>query len=127
MSFNPRSVAIVSIAYFPKWYEGTLRSIKHTDKVRGDLALEFCTKAAKLSYQVVIVSGGSKVFSIELAKIKGIIILKKRGEKPSFARRMGIRIASKLTGVKAIVISEAEKVSIVTDCIFPIVESIING
>ena len=51
--FNPTDVGLAIITYYPKWYRGKLRSIKHTDKVRGDLALEFFTKATKLGYKVV--------------------------------------------------------------------------
>lgn len=128
MHFDPRSVAIATITYFPKWYKGTLKSIKHTDKVRGDLALESCKSAAKLDYQMIVVNGeSSKTFSKELSGIKGIIVVRRRGKKRSPGKRMGIKIASKLPGVKVIVISEAEKVSIVTDCIPQIAEPIING
>ncbi len=127
MRIDPKSIAIATITYFPKWYKGTLKSIKHTDKIRGDLALESCKSAAKLGYQMVVVNGGSsKTFAKELSSIKGIIVIRRRGKKRSPGKRMGIRIASKLPGVKVIVISEAEKVSIVTDCIPQIVEPIIN-
>lgn len=37
--FNPTPLAIAATTSYPKWYRGKLRSIKHTDKVRGDLAL----------------------------------------------------------------------------------------
>ena len=128
MSFDPRSVAISTITYFPKWYKGTLKSIKHTDKIRGDLALESCKSAAKLDYQMIVVNGGSsKTFSKELSDIKGIIVVKRRGKKRSPGKRIGIKIASKLPGIKVIVISEAEKVSIIADCIPQIAEPIING
>lgn len=128
MRFDPRTVAIATITYFPKWYKGTLKSIKHTDKVRGDLALECAKKAVKLGYQMIVANGGSpKTFTKELSKINGILVIKRINKKRSPGRRMGIRIASKLPGVKVIIISEAEKVSIVTDCVPQIVEPIING
>lgn len=128
MHFDPRSVAIATITHFPKWYKGILKSIKHTDKVRGDLALECANKAAKLGYKMIVVNrGSSKTFTKELSSIKGIIVIRRRGKKRSPGKRMGIRIASKLRGVKVIIISEAEKVSIVTDCVPQIVEPLING
>lgn len=128
MRFDPKSIAIAAITYFPKWYRGTLKSIKHTDKIRGDLALECARKAAKLGYQMIVANGGSpKTFTKELSSISGILVVKRRGKKRSPGKRVGIRIASKLPGVKVIVVSEAEKVSIVTDCIPQIVEPIING
>lgn len=128
MRFDPKSVGIATITYYPKWYSGALRSIKHTDKVRGDLALDYCRKAVKLGYQTVVANSGSpKTFVRELSRIKGILIVKRRSKKRSPGKRLSIKIVSKLPGVKVIVISESEKVSIVTDCIPQIVEPIING
>ena len=128
MGFDPKSVAIATITYFPKWYKGTLRSIKHTDKVRGDLALETCRNAAILDYQMVASDGGSsKTFTKELSGINGIFVIKKRNKKRSPGKRMSIRVASKLAGIKVIVILEVEKVSMITKCIIQIAEPIING
>lgn len=128
MRFDSSSVAITTITYFPKWYRGILRSLKHTDKVRGDLALEFAKKATKLKYKIVLVDGGSsKTFIKELSDIKNILVVKRRSKKRSPGKRIGIKIASKLPGVKIIVVSEAEKVSIVTDCIPQIARPIMEG
>jgi hypothetical protein len=128
MSFNPKSVAIVAITYFPKWYKGILRSIKHTDKVRGDLVLEFAKKAAKLKYQLILVDGGSsKTFKKEISNINGVLVIKRRNKKRSPGKRIGIRFASKLHDVKVIVITEAEKVSLIANCILQITKPILEG
>lgn len=106
-------VAIVLITYYPKWYKGVLKSIKHTDKVRGDLCLEFLEKATKEGYQVVLVDGKSaKTFRRELQKFTSLKLFNRRTKKRSPNKRLGIRTASKLSGVKVIVITEPEKISL---------------
>ena len=46
-SLDSAPVAFAIITYYPQWYRGKLRSLKHTDKVRGDLAIEFFQTALK--------------------------------------------------------------------------------
>lgn len=112
-SLNPQAIAFALITYYHKWYRGKLRSIKHTDKVRGDLALEFFRKAAKIGYRVVVADGkSSKTFRKELTQIDGLIIIKRRSLKRSIARRQVIKKISKLPGVKVITITEPEKISL---------------
>ena len=114
--FDPKSVAIAVATYYPKWYKGRLRSVKHTDKVRGDLALEFVKTAKKLGYQIVVVNGKApRTFYKELHNIGNITILRRRGKKRSPAKRQAVKAASKLVGVKVIVLSEPEKVSLLTE------------
>lgn len=111
--FDPKSIAVAVITYYPKWYKGKLRSIKHTDKVRGDLALEFFGLASQLGYQVVCVDGkSSKTFKRELAKITGIKIVKRKSNASGPSKRWAIRVAAELAGVRVIVLSEPEKVSL---------------
>ncbi|MBI4226210.1 hypothetical protein HY612_03815 [Candidatus Roizmanbacteria bacterium] len=111
---DPNSIAFAVITYYPKWYRGKLRSIKHTDKVRGDLALEFFRRSKKLGCQVVVADGKSvKTFRNELSQIDGIRIIKRKSLKRSIARRQAIKIAANLPNVKVIVSSEAEKTSLI--------------
>ena len=77
--FNPTEVSLAIITYYPKWYRGKLRSIKHTDKVRGDLALEFFSKATKLGYKVVVADGkSSKTFKKAVSGIQDLIFIRRR-------------------------------------------------
>lgn len=111
-------IAVVSITFFPKWYRGRVKSIKHTDKIRGDLALEAIKKASDIGYQVVIVDGKSSAsFRKELGAINNIHVIKRRSLKRSPARRMGYKKTVGLHDVKVIVTTEAEKVSFITDCL----------
>jgi len=110
---DPSEIAIVLITYYPKWYKGVLKSIKHTDKVRGDLCLEFLTIAIKAGYHVVLVDGkSSKTFRQELQSFSTIQLINRRTKKRSPNKRLGINIASKILGVKAIVLTEPEKTSL---------------
>ncbi|OGK57812.1 hypothetical protein A3I50_04165 [Candidatus Roizmanbacteria bacterium RIFCSPLOWO2_02_FULL_37_9] len=111
--FDPSSVAIAVITYYPKWYQGKLRNIKDTDKVRGDLAIEFFSKATNLGYKVVVADGKSpKTFRKVLSKIRGLITIKRRSLKRSVARRQVIKRASQIPNVKVIISTEAEKTSL---------------
>lgn len=124
---NPQEIAIVLITYYPKWYKGVLRSIKHTDKVRGDLALEFLKKATKDGYQIVLVDGkSSKTFRQELTNFESIKLLRRRSKKRSPNKRMAIKLATKLENVKVIILSEPEKTSLL-DFIPEITKPILEG
>lgn len=127
-AFDSSEIAIIGISYLPKWYKGVLKSIKHSDKVRGDLILYSIRYARGVGYQVVVVDGGSsKTFVNELKKIKGINLMTVKTIKRSPNRRKAIFAASKIPGVKTIVMTEIEKVSMVTDCIPMAVKPILDG
>lgn len=116
LAFNPGQVAIAIITSYPKWYKGKLRSISHADKVRGDLALEFIKKATNSGYKLVIVDGkSSRSFRQILAEVPQIDFKKARVIKRSPKKRQAIKIASKIEGVKVIVLSEPEKISLLDD------------
>ena len=77
-AFNPQEIAIAASTYYPKWYKGKLRSIKHIDKVRGDLAIEFFKEAKKRGYQIVVVDGkSSKTFRKEIKNVENIILARR--------------------------------------------------
>lgn len=124
----PSEIAVVGITYLPKWYSGPLKSIKHTDKIRGDLVLYSVRFAIGVGHSVVLVDGGSaKTFVAELKKIQGIKIFQSKAPKRSPNRRKAIFEASKMGGIKAIVMTEIEKVSLITDCMNLMVSPILHG
>lgn len=128
MENNFSEVAIVGITYLPKWYSGKLKSIKHTDKIRGDLVLYAARYAIGIGYKVVLVDGGSaKTFILQLKKILGVKIFQSKVPKRSPNRRKAIFEASKIEGIKAIVMTEIEKVSLITDCMSLITSPILHG
>ena len=125
---NLNSVTLALISNYPKWYRGKIQSIKHTQKVRGDLALEMINVSVKKGIEVIIADGpSSKSFKKELKKIPGIIIANRRSFKRSPAKRVGFKIASRLKDVKAIISAEAEKVSLISDCLEQVVEPILKN
>lgn len=114
----PSEIAIVGIVYEPKWYSGRLKSVKHIEKIRGDLILYGLRFAASVGYKVSIVDGGStKTFQKELKKMPGISVVFSKIHKRSPNRRRAVFEASEIPGVRAIVMTEIEKVSFITDCI----------
>lgn len=115
IKINPSEVAIALSTFYPKWYKGKLRSIKHTDKIRGDLALGLLNKAMELKYQIVVVDvTSSKSFRRQLVTIYGINLVKKNTVmKRSPSRRLAFKIASKLDGVQVIFYTDPEKVSLI--------------
>lgn len=127
-NYDPSEIALIGITYLPKWYSGPLKSIKHTDKIRGDLILYSVKFAAGVGYKVVLVDGGSaKTLFAELKKIPGVKLFKAKIPKRSPNRRKAIFEASKIPGVRAIVMTEIEKVSLITDCMREICMPILNG
>lgn len=127
MTVKPETIAFAVTTFYPKWYKGALRSIKHTDKIRGDLALQSIKKAVKVGYRMVVVDGKSTgTFREELKQIPNIIFQTRKGVKRSPGKRQAFRIASKIPGVLAIVATEAEKYSLFTDCMPDIVKPILE-
>lgn len=113
---NPKEIALVGTTYQPKWYAGPTKSIKHTDKIRGDLILYSIQFAAGVGYKVVIVDGGSaKTFISQIKKIPGVKLFLVKTHKRSPNKRKAIFEASKIPEVQAIVLTEIEKVSLITD------------
>lgn len=126
-SFDPAKVAFALISYYPKWYRGKLRSIKHTDKIRGDLAIEFFRQASRRGCHVLVVDGKSaKTFKKELAQIVDINIISRKVQKRAPNRRRALRVASSIAGVEVVIFSEAEKVSLVTDCLEKLIKPILT-
>lgn len=121
MSFlihDPSSIAILATTHYPRWYRGKLRSIKHSDKIRGDLALEFVQKASEAGYQTIVADWKSaRTFRKTLSSIERTLIIKRKSLKSAPSKRQLIKKAVQLADVKVIVLTEPEKVSLVTDCI----------
>lgn len=123
-----QQIALCASTFYPKWYPGKIQSLKHTDKVRGDLVLEFAQKGRALGCQVVFVDGGSdQKWVDEVVKTPGVILTRKKSPKRSPNRRLAIKTAAKLPNIKVIVLTEPEKVSLVTDCLEKLTKPILNN
>jgi len=122
-----KKIAVVLITRYPKWRVGK-GSINNTDKVRGDLALKTIEEALKLGCSVILADyGSSKSFKKELRKLQGLVLTHRRSLKRSKGRRLAIKTAVKIPGIEAIVLTEAEKVSLITDCLPKIVEPLLHN
>lgn len=127
MSINPQEIAFAVITYYPKWYNGKLKSTSHTDKIRGDLALEFLQKTISMGFHLIVVDGkSSRSFKQLLKNFPRIKLIKKLSPKRSPAKRQAFKAASEIDGVKVIIACEGEKVSLL-DSIVPIVEPILEN
>lgn len=115
---NPSSIAILLFTYYPKWYRGKLRSVKHSDKIRGDIALETVNKAKELGYKVFVADANSRhTFRRILSGIEGIKLIKRRSPAFSSNKQRIIKSISKTLGIEIIVMTEPEKLSLVEECI----------
>lgn len=127
MSINHQEIAFSIITYYPKWYKGKLKNISQIDKIRGDLALEFIQKAKANGFELVVVDGkSSKSFRKELLNSQGIKILKRKSIKSSPSKRQAFKAASKLPGIKIIIATEPEKISLI-DNIQKIIQPILEN
>ena len=125
---DSKKIGLAVIASYPKWYRGKLRSIKHTDKVRGDLALEFARTVSRTGYQLVLAdSKSSKTFLHEMSLIPGIHLIRRRVLGRGEGKRIALDRVSTLPGVEIILLTEAEKISLITDCIKQIAEPILQN
>lgn len=125
---DPKSIAIVVSTFYPRWYHGALRSISHTDKIRGDLAFESIATVKRKGYQMVIIDGhSSKSFRQKLSRCEGVKVIIRRKIKRSPGKREGFRVASKMEGVRVIALNEPEKVSFVEHCVPQSVALILEG
>jgi len=125
---DPNSIGIVATTSYPRWYRGKPRSVKDTDKIRGDLTVEFVKIARKIGYQVVIADWQSpQTFRKELSSVPGVILIRRRSPKRSPSKRQALLRTTKLSDIKVIILTEPEKVSLVQDCIPLIAKPILNG
>ena len=127
LEFDAHSVAIVAITYFSDWYPGELRNTQDTNKIRGDLALRSFISALRLGYQVVVADGpSSKDFKDNLRQL-GIEPLVRETMERSVGGRQAIKEAAVLDGVRVIIKTEPEKLSLIEDCVPQIARPIIEG
>lgn len=124
---NKNAVAIATNTFYPDWYEGEIRNISDTDKVRGDLALDFFSQACSEGYKVVVVDGESSENFCKTLKSFPLTILSRTDAKRSVARRLAIETSSQLSGVEVIVLTEQEKVSFITDCMAIATTPVLTG
>lgn len=126
--FDPKSIAIVTGTFYPTWYEGDAKDPLSADKVRGDLALQSFKEAQRQNFNLSIIDGGSsEAFKKALGQNNFYFEMQKQKGGYSPARRQGIERAETLQGIKVIVQTEPEKVSVISDCIQPAILPILKN
>ena len=124
------TIGIALITRYPKWYDGKLRSIRDTDKVRGDLALQFIREATKRGCSLVVVEGESSLHFYEALKTfenDHVHIVKRQVKKRSPSKRLAIKKLMEDKHIKAIIPTEAEKFSLITDCLSALVAPVLSN
>jgi hypothetical protein len=121
---EPRSIAVVTGTYYPTW--GTEKETG-TDTVRGSLAIKTLKAAKERGYQIVIGDVGSSPEFLAKLRKEGIVSENKKGKTMSGARQETFEQASELGDAKVIVWTEAEKDSLIEDCLPDAVNPILDG
>lgn len=121
------SICIATTTSYKNWYPGEVREEAKVNKVRGDLALQMLQQAIGKGLQVVVVDGASSdLFRQALAEM-GITPHDEVEKSMAGSRRQVLREAGGLSGVKVVVWTEPEKVSIARDCLPEAVQPILQG
>jgi hypothetical protein len=121
---DPHSIAVVTGTYYPTW--GT-EKLSDTDKIRGGLSLEMIDHAQEKGFQIVVGDVGSSPEYMERLREKGIISNTKKSQGMSQARQQTFGEASKLEGAEVITWTEAEKISLIEDCLPEAIRPILDG
>lgn len=114
---DPTSIVVVTGTFYPGWYPGEPKEHSPYDKVRGDLALQALLVAKNQEFQIALVDGGSSPEFLKKLKENEIPFEVQREKGAGAARRLGVKIAQNLEGVKVICETEPEKVSVIADCL----------
>jgi hypothetical protein len=134
--FDPRSVGIATTTFYKNWRpvsEGQIRQVNDIDGIRGDLALATIAESVRKGFQVVVVDApvSSDAFKNRLSGLAqenpDLHVFQETEKGMSPGRRQAFREVSALQGVKAIVWTEPEKVSIARDCLPMAVTPILEG
>lgn len=135
-SINPEvkidhyALAIATITFYPGWYQDeTVQAGDLTSKVRGYIGLQTLREAKEKGYQAVVVDGGSSdAFKAEL--VSGGIVPQSQLEKGYSAARQQSYMAatSRFDGAKVILSTEAEKFSVIRDCLTDeVIQPVLKG
>lgn len=111
-TFSPGKVAVTMTTSYPGWYQGELRSIGDTDKVRGDIALGTIKSGIDKGFNLVVSDFRSvQAFMDELIR-QPIALAERTGLDRASGRRQVITLGSKIPGVEVIIRTEPEKDSL---------------
>lgn len=124
---EPRSIAVATTTFYPRWYPGETQSHDITDKVRGDLAIRLIKEAVGKGYQIALVDGGSSQEFLSEVGLVGVVAHSEIERGMSASRRQAFEEARILEGVKVICWTEPEKISTIRDCLPLAILPILQG
>jgi hypothetical protein len=108
--FNPKSVAVVSTSFYPKYGMGGAE----LDNVRASVMIDMAQAVQDRGYRMVVVDGGSPTRFTNKLKDLGVTVLLEDATGMAASRRQVINAGSALGGIKIIAWSE-EKPSVFRD------------
>lgn len=118
--FDHKSVAIVMNTYYPEYHGAidiehpTPEQVGDTQTVRANLAFKTAQETLKAGYNLYISDGGSNdLFIRDLHNIAGATVLKRPSPERAVGRRQGFNAAEETPGVKATILMESEKFTII--------------
>lgn len=110
---SPQLVAFAATTYFPNFDLNKSFSLADTENIRGNLALSTIQFAQNSGFHVVIADGGSSQEFLDIAGSYGANVFDRGGKGRDQGRRKGIEVSSQISGVKAILRTEPEKLDLV--------------
>lgn len=124
---EPRSIAIATTTFYPKWYPGEVGNRYIVDKVRGDLALRLLKEGKEKGHQMVVIDNDSSTAFKEEAEKTGVLFQLGIERGMSTGRRQAFQEASVNEAVKVICWTEPEKVFFIRDCLPAVILPILRG
>lgn len=125
--FSPQEVGIVTTTQYPEW-AANIEPLANESKVRGDLALKMLDEGLRLGAQLLVVDSelSSPEFQFQIIS-RQIPLIPRTINTLSGQRRDAISEIRKNTSIKAILMNDPEKVSLVTDGLERCVQPILDG
>ena len=124
---NPQrpNVVVATATLYKNWYLGQVNSIRDTDKVRGDVAIDSLGRTIRNGFSVVDIDGGSSPAFLEALNDVGVEVTTQKERGYSEGRREGMTLAQE-DSPKAIFTVEPEKPSLM-DSIDKLTKPIVEG
>lgn len=133
-AFDPSKVNIITTTFYPEWVPGECTwkpgdevtpAVIH--KVRGDLATRTINAGAEKGARVIVVDGVNDRPFRQALERNNVFIFDETDKGMSPSRQQGFRIAQAIPGSVANLWTEPEKVSIIEDCLNPIMAPLLIG
>lgn len=129
--FGPSKLNIVTTPLYQRWIPGSLKwttgdpvTPDVVEKARGDLAIRTIHAGAEKGARVIVVDGANNRPFRQAIERENIYIYEEKIRGMSAGRQQGFRIAASMQGVTALLWTEPEKVSLVEDCLDPLMNPI---